>query len=89
MTGHKPHSLEYFPIFINSENQIVHYTCNSPSDKVLDKNNIKKMGCSFGCVNSNEVLKIPFGLYAKKGFLNISDKEVLILNLEKFLRDLK
>lgn len=49
MVGHKPHSLEYFPIFINSENQIIHYTCNSPSDKVLDKNNIEKIGDSFGC----------------------------------------
>jgi len=89
MAGHNPHSLEYFPIFINSENQIIHYTCNSPSDKVLDKNNIEKIGDSFGCVNSNEVLKIPLGLHTKKGFLNISDKEILTLDLEKLLRDLK
>ena len=89
MEGHNPHSLEYLPIFIHSESQILHYTCNSPSDRVLDKNNIKKVGDSFNCVNSNEVLKLPFGLYTKKGFTNISNKEILTLNLEKLLRDLK
>ncbi len=89
MEGHKPHSLEYMPILINSGNYFLHYTCNSSSDEVLGKNNIEKEGDSFNCANSNEVLKIPIELYTKKGFSNLSNKEILTLNLEKLLRDLK
>ncbi len=89
MKGHKPHSLEYFPISIHSGNYFIHYTCNSPSDGVLDKHDIGKKGNDFGCINSNEVLKILFELYTKKGFSKTSNKEVLTINLEKLLRDLK
>jgi len=89
MEGHKPHSLEYLPVFINSENSFFHYTCNAPSNKILNANNIVVKGNDFGCVNFKEVLKIPLGLYLKKGFSKFVNKDILILNLEKLLRDLR
>jgi hypothetical protein len=89
MKGHKPHSLEYLPVFICSENYFLHYTCNPPSDEVLTKNKIGQRGEDFGCVNPNEVLKIPLETYHKKGFSEVSNKEIVTLNLEKLLRDLK
>lgn len=88
MIGHKPHSLEYFPIFSESLNSFVHYTCNSPSDEVLESNGISTLGQDFGCKDCREVLKIPLNLYLSKGFKKIKDKAVLNMNLEILMRDL-
>lgn len=87
--GHKPHTLECFPYFVISKNSFIHYTCNSPSKEVLDKNGIISMGESFGCVNDTEVLEIPLEVYKKAGFRDIPKKEILTLNLEKLIKNLK
>ena len=89
MEGHEPHSLEYLPVFVHSSNSILHYTCNSPDKKVLDKYGIKAKGGDFGCKDIREILDIPFKVYKKFGFFNVQDKNVLNMNLEKIMRDLK
>lgn len=45
---------------------VIHYTCNSPNDDVLEKLQILKLGSKFG-IQSNEVLLIPDELFEKKG----------------------
>jgi len=89
MKGHKPHTLgKWLPLFV--EGHIIHYTCNAPKQEVLDKYRIKSVGDKWDCVNPREVLEIPFGLYEKRfGPANIVDEKVLIINLEKLMRDLK
>lgn len=87
--GHEPHNLECFPYFVISKTSFVHYTCNSPSKEILDKNGITPMGESFGCANETEVLEIPLEVYKKAGFKGIPKKEVLTLNLEKLIKNLK
>lgn len=47
--GHKPHSLEYFPLHVRSRGFLIHYTCNAPSFQVLKKYKIKSRGDEFGC----------------------------------------
>ena len=87
--GHKNHFLEVFPYFVKGGRYFVHYTCNSPSKKVLDRNNIIPLGESFGCVNENEMLQIPLEVYKKAGFEETSKKEILTLNLERLIKNLK
>jgi hypothetical protein len=87
--GHKPHSLECFPYFVMSKNSFIHYTCNSPSKEILEKNGITPMGKFFGCYNESEVLEIPMDIYKKEGFKGIPKKEILTLNLEKLIKNLK
>ena len=87
--GHKPHSLDFFPVFISNGNYILHYTCNAPEQNVLDKYEIISVGKEYGCKDPREVLKIPLNVYKKKGFENILNKDVLKLNLEKLIRKLK
>jgi len=89
MEGHSPHTLEVFPKYFSYGNFIIHYTCNSPDERVLEKYKIVPLGEEFGCVNNLEVLKIPEGLYNKKGFENLKDKNILTCNLEKLLKNLK
>ena len=87
--GHKPHLLECFPYFARSKNSFIHYTCNSPSREVLNKYRINSLGESFGCLNDTEVLEIPLEVYNKAGFSDISEKNILTLNLEKLIKNLK
>lgn len=90
--GHKPHLLECFPCYSISKDSFIHYTCNSPSKEVLDKNGITPFGKAFGCLNDTEVLEIPLGVYKKAGFREIpliGNKAILILNLEKLVKNLK
>ena len=89
MDGHKPHALEYFPVSINSRDSIIHYTCNSPSKKVLDKYGIKLLGDQFGCKDAREVIEIPREVYTKSGLKDTSNKMILNINLEKLMRELK
>ncbi len=85
MEGHKPHKFECFPFFIKSKNVILHYTCNSPSLRILRKYGIKPVGTDFGCANEREVLEIPLVLYNKKGFYEVDDKNILQINLERLM----
>jgi len=87
--GHKPHSLECFPYFVISKNSFIHYTCNPPSEEVLKKYGITQMGKSFGCLNESEVLEIPMEIYKKEGFRGVPKKEILTLNLERLVKNLK
>ena len=89
MDGHTPHVLEHFPVFVESRDSIIHYSCNAPSKIILDKYNIKQLGENFGCFNTREVLEIPLKVYQKAVFFETKDKDVLQLNLEKLMRDLK
>jgi len=89
MEGHKPHVLENFPVYIDSMNSFIHYTCNSPNAEVLKKYGIKLRGNEFGCKDSREVLEIPLNVYKNAGFVNSSNKDVLNINLEKLIRNLK
>ncbi len=88
MEGHTPHALEYFPLFVSSGNYLIHYTCNSPSLEILNKNNIKTRGNQFGCKDDREVLEIPAELYVNS-FGTIKDKNTVNINLEKMMRDLR
>lgn len=87
--GHKPHSLESLPYFSRVSSEIMHYTCNSPPADVLKRNSIRPAGGDFNCINPNEVLIIPLSIYNKYGFHETSDREVLRLNLEKLMKNLK
>ena len=87
--GQKHHSLECFPYFVSSKKSFIHYTCNSPSIEILNKYEINPIGKSFGCLNETEVLEIPLEVYKSQGFRGIPKKEVLTLNLEKLIRNLK
>ena len=86
MKGHQPHSLEYMPII--SEGAIKHYTCNAPSQCVLDKFGVKSIGDKFGCANLKEIVEIPVRLYESHGFKITQDKFQLILNLEILIKRL-
>ena len=90
--GHKPHLLECFPYYSDSKCSFIHYTCNAPSMDVLRKNGIIPLGEFFGCANEVEVLEIPLSVYQKAGFsesTKTAGKEVLTLNLERLMRELK
>ena len=89
MVGHTPHKLECFPFYLSSSDSIIHYTCNSPSEKVLERYFIRQRGDEFECANKKEVLEIPFSIYKKFGFSEKINKDVLNINLEKIMRDLK
>ncbi len=86
MKGHTPHSLEYLPII--SDGAIKHYTCNAPSQCVLDKFGVKSIGDKFGCANLREVVEIPLRFYESQGFKMTQDKFQLILNLEILIKRL-
>lgn len=84
--GHKPHSLEYMPIVIGEN--VMHYTCNAPSQKILDKNDIGSLGDKFGCASPREVLRIPKKLYLKNGLTEFGDRNILQLNSENLMKRL-
>ncbi|MBU4069442.1 MAG: hypothetical protein KJ646_00495 [Nanoarchaeota archaeon] len=86
MKGHKPHSLEYMPVVANKT--VIHYTCNAPSKEILQTIGIESIGHKFGCVDSREVLKIPFEIYKKQGFQIPQDKYQLIINSELLMKRL-
>lgn len=86
--GHKPHSLECFPVIVESVGAVIHYTCNSPKQLVLERYGIISRGKSFGCGDNREVLQIPVLLYKKKGILLERDKSTLQINSERLLSTL-
>jgi len=63
---------------------VIHYTCNSPKQEVLDKLEIVTMGDRFG-IDPREVLLIPDKLFEKMG---IKEGERKTVEVENLLRDL-
>lgn len=64
-----PHSLEQTIINYDGNNRVFHYTCNPPSQKVLDRFGIQAIGEQFGCGDPREILMIPERVYAKHGYI--------------------
>lgn len=89
MEGHKPHELENFPLYLDSQNCIIHYTCNAPKKEILEKYGIVPRGEEFGCKDTREILEIPEKTYQKFGFKKTRDKNSLNINLERLIRKLK
>ena len=94
MKGHKPHSIEISSFFCRSTNEFIHYTCNSPCEKVLEKYGIIPIGAEFRCKNTVELLRIPFSVYRKFGFgdspedIQALERESLTMNLESLMSKL-
>ncbi len=88
MSGHIPHSLESLRVFDSTRNILTHYTCNAPSQEVLDRYNIVCIGDKFGCSDKREVLEIPLELYTQEGWQLHEDENLIKINLEKLMRDL-
>jgi hypothetical protein len=84
----KLHGLET-TAYIKSIDSVFHYTCNPPSDDILNKHNIKPIGINFNCGNNREVLIIPKELFDKFGYSVSDDKNILTMNSEYLLRDLE
>lgn len=89
--GHKPHSLEFFPKYFSSLDAVIHYTCNAPEQKVLDKYGITTRGQDFGCKDSREVLQIPVKVLLKFGYSkkDLENKAVLQMNCEYLMKRLE
>ncbi len=86
--GHLPHELEnIFPLISEKNKQVTHYTCNAPSEEILEQAGIKAIGGMFGCAINREVVKIPFSFYENPGRVP-EERQQLILASEKILRDL-
>jgi len=67
---------------------VYHYTCNSPSQKVLDNNGIYAIGDLFNR-DSREVLIIPVNLFEREGIPFSQDENILTINTENLLRRLE
>ena len=63
---------------------IIHYTCNAPKQEVLDELGITLMGDKFG-IDPREVLLIPNQLFEKMG---IEEGKRGTVEAENLLRDL-
>lgn len=87
MNGHIPHSLDHFPVI--KGNEIIHYSCNAPAQRILDQYGIRAIGDEYGCADSREVLGILIALCKDKGYQVTQDTNVLIMNLENMLKNLK
>lgn len=84
---HEPGSFENFPWVFSDE--IFHYTCNPPKERVLRKYGIIPVGDTMGCSDSREVLEIPVEFLTKRKINVNKDKPCLILDLEKLMRELR
>ncbi len=85
MTGQKPHSLEHTAL-IASKGVVWHYTCNAPSQEVLDDNGIEAIGASYGA-DPREVLLILVNVYEQHGYA--VRKSDLTITSEQLLRRLR
>jgi len=83
--GHKPHVLEGITRYSKEDNAFIHYTCNAPTQEVLDMYGIEAIGQEYGCINSREVLKIPLRVYLDEGIPFTKDQRTLIINLENLM----
>ena len=67
---------------------IYHYTCNAPSQEVLDSYGISAVGHIYGR-DSREVLIIPPIIFEEQGIPISQDEDVLTINAENLVRRLK
>ena len=81
----KPHSLEH-TIWDKKLNLVIHYTCNPPELKALEKHNIGTFGELYECEDKREVLAIPSELYNQYGKTISEDPAVLTLQSEYLLK---
>lgn len=88
MKGHNPHELGHLPVLLLGKNIILHYTCNSPSEEILTKHGITAIGDKFNCKDKREVLSIPIKNYKEYFGALTEDKDLMQLNLEKYLKNL-
>tara|TARA_Y100000034_G_C6904401_1_gene419223 strand:+ start:614 stop:883 length:270 start_codon:yes stop_codon:yes gene_type:complete len=65
-----------------------HYTCNAPSQKVLDFYNISTIGDIYSR-DSREVLIIPSEAFENEGMVVPEDENVLTINAETLLKRLR
>ena len=87
MEGHIPHSLEKETHFDGDSLAFIHYTCNAPSNRVLERWGISAVGHNYGCSRDREVLQIPLDVYLAN-FLFTNDQDLLNINLENLMRNL-
>jgi len=66
---------------------VFHYTCNPPSQHVLEKYDIMPIGDVFGCSDPREVLLIPAKIYSKYGY--VVREEDIVITAENLLRRLE
>ena len=78
--------------FDSSARAVVHYTCNAPSQEVLDQQRILACGAVYSTpertLDAREVLQIPVRLYKQFGLSVDEDQVGLILNSEALLKRL-
>jgi hypothetical protein len=67
--------------------KVLHYTCNSPKQGILNKKGIEAVGEEYG-VGNNEMLVIPLNLYGQFGISPSRDRQVLIMQTESLLTKL-
>jgi len=83
---HEIHTLENRTQII--EDKVWHYTCNSPSLKILNKYGIDPIGNKYNCHDYREVLLIPLKVYHKLGLVPTNDMNVLTIQSESLLKKL-
>lgn len=71
-----------------SNGSVFHYTCNAPSQKVLDDYGISAIGGGFDR-DAREFLLIPSEVFEKKGIPIPEDKNILTIEAENLLRRLE
>ncbi len=62
----RTHALEHTKVM--KSGVVFHYTCNPPSQAILDRNGIRCIGESLNCLDDREVLLIPSTLYGQYGY---------------------
>lgn len=88
MKGHIPHSLENITKI--KGDKVIHYTCNAPSQKILDKNGVECVGSDYGCADNREV--VIFTRMSLENILSNSiheDISLLKIDCETALRKMK
>lgn len=90
LTGERePHSLEFKTVLLPNGEEVWHYTCTPPTEKILKEYKIKCVGYQYNCEDNMGVLLIPKELYFR--FFGIGpdkDQNVLIIQSESLLTKL-
>ena len=81
------HGLEYTAPL--SDRRVFHYTCNAPSEDILEKYDIQCIGKSLGCEDDRGVLLIPFEVFEQEGVPIPEDRHALTIQTENLLTKLK
>jgi len=80
------HELEYTGILSNGD--VPHYTCNSPSQEVLDYFGILAIGDRFNR-DPREFLIIPSAVFEGEGIPIPQDENILTINAENLMKRLR